>query len=294
MRLRLFVRPVPAALPSLALLALALAVSLPAVARAQVDSREGIYLQNQIQELKHDIQVLREQGGQSGSAGGGSMLGGARGGAPAAVGSGDLATSLLDRVSRLEDEVRSLRGKIDELNNSQKQMNDDLSKRIDDLNFKIDNPSAAPPAPVPMPAAGKGAPIPLVTTPAPKRTPEMAMQDGNAALARRDYATAETAAREVIASKSPRAYDAQFLLAQALAGKKDYQGAAVAYDDAYNRARTGNHAQDSLLGLANSLIDIGEKRAACATLDKLRTEFPTPRNDLKQPITRARTAAGCH
>ena len=39
-------------------------------------------------------------------------------------------------------------------------------------------------------------------------------------------------------------------------------------------ARTGAHAPDALLGLANALTGLGDKRAACATLDKLRTEFP--------------------
>jgi TolA-binding protein len=122
----------------------------------------------------------------------------------------------------------------------------------------------------------------------------MAMQEGNAALARRDYAAAEAAAREVMRfPQSPRATDAQFLLAQSLAGKRDFQGAAVAYDDTYNRARAGTLAQPSLLGLANALTAINEKRAACVTLDKLKAEFPTPRADLREPIAAARQRAGC-
>ena len=121
------------------------------------------------------------------------------------------------------------------------------------------------------------------------------MQEGNAALARRDYANAETAAREVLTfPKSPRAYDGQFLLAQAQAGKKDFQGAAVAYDDTYNKSRTGAHAQDALIGLANSLSALNEKKAACATLDRMRAEFPTPRADLKDGVAGARNRAGCH
>jgi TolA-binding protein len=276
------------------LLAFGLVALLPAAGRAQVETREGIYLQNQIQELKRDIQALKDQIGQTGS-GGGSALGGARSAPAAPAPSGDIATALLDRVSRLEDEVRTLRGRTDELANTQKQMNDDLSKQIEDLNFKIDNGAqTAPAAPAGKPVAGKPGPMPLATAPKAGRTPEAALQEGNAALARRDYVAAETAAHEVIGSKSPRAYDGQFLLAEVLTGKKDYQGAAVAYDDAYNRAKTGAHAQDSLLGLANSLTTIGEKRAACATLDKLKAEFPNPRNDLKQPIAAARARAGCH
>jgi TolA-binding protein len=284
--------------PSLPLLLLALAglavLSAPA-ARAQVETREGIYLQNQIQELKRDIQALREQAGRSGgSSSGGSLLGGGSAPAPApSAASGDALAMLLERVTRLEDEVRQLRGRTDELANAQKQMNDDLSKQIEDLNFRLDNSGAKPAAPkppaaAPQPATGQPA------APAARRTPEVAMQEGNAALARRDYATAETAAREVLTGpKTPRAYDAQFLLAQALAGKKDFQGAAIAYDDTYNRSRTGAHAQDALLGLANALNAIGEKRAACATLDKLRAEFRSPRADLKEPIVKARQSAAC-
>ena len=282
-------RPVSPIRLALVLLA-AWIMSVPA-ARAQVETREGIFLQNQIQELKRDIQALREQLRSSG----GSALGAVYSSPPAA--SGDVTAALLDRVGRLEDEVRQLRGRADEAANAQKRMGEDLSKRIEDLAFKIDNagskPGTAPARPV-APANPPSVTTPAVTTPSGKRTAEVAMQEGNAALARRDYLAAEAAAREVLAvPKSPRATDAQFLLAQVLAGKKDFQGAAVAYDDSYNRARTGSHAQDSLLGLANALNAIGEKRASCATLDKLRAEFPTPRADLKEPIGSARQRAGC-
>jgi TolA-binding protein len=120
------------------------------------------------------------------------------------------------------------------------------------------------------------------------------MQEGNAALARRDYATAEQAAREVLANRtSPRAYDAQLLLAQALAGQRQFPQAAIAYDDAYNRSRKGSHAQDALLGLANSLTAINEKKAACDTLARLRSEFPQPRADLRDNIAAAHQKAGC-
>ena len=83
---------------------------------------------------------------------------------------------------------------------------------------------------------------------------------------------------------SPRAYDAQFLLAQALMGQRQYSQAAIAYDDTYNRSRKGAHAPDALLGLANSLIAINEKKAACDTLTKLRAEYPSPRPDIREAI----------
>ena len=284
------------------LLAVLALLAIPGLASAQVESREGIALQNQIQELKRDIQALRDAVNR-GTPSGSSTRGANR--APAPSGNADTATALLERVARLEDDVRQLRGQIDETANAQKRMGEDLGKQIDDLTYKIGAGAkadpAAPPGAIPPRSPGAAPAIPPAAAPGTppgtqiaKRTAEVALQDGNAALARRDYAVAEASAREVIATpKSPRIYDAQFLLAQALNGKKDYQGAAVAFDDTYNRARTGAKAQDSLLGLANALTSIGEKRAACATLDKLKAEFATPRADLKDPIAGARQRAAC-
>ena len=120
------------------------------------------------------------------------------------------------------------------------------------------------------------------------------MQDANTALARRDYQRAEAAAREVLANRtSPRAYDAQLVLAQALAGERQYPQAAIAFDDAYNRSRKGIHAQDALLGLANSLAAINEKKAACDTVTRLRTEFPQARPDVRESAAAIRGRLGC-
>jgi TolA-binding protein len=265
-------------------------------AQAQVESREGIQLQNQILELRHQLQMLRDQI----SAGGGSALGSARqppSYPPPSGTAADVTSQLLERVSRLEDEVRTLRGRVDEVNNALQQQNADLTKQIQDLNFKLGNappPSGKAAAATPVPPPAAPAELPAATAPPRHRPPELALQEGNAALARRDYSAAEADAREVLAGpRSPRDMDARFLLARALAGKRDYANAAVAYDDAYKASRTGPHAQDSLLGLASSLSTLGEKRAACATLDQLKAEFPTPRPDLREQISAVRQQAAC-
>ena len=126
------------------------------------------------------------------------------------------------------------------------------------------------------------------------RTAEAALREGEAALARRDYAAAEAAAREVLGSGSAtRAADAQFLLAQSLAGARNYPQAAVAYDDAYRRAPTGPHAQESLLGMASALAGVGAKPAACAALDKLRAEFLTQRAGVRDAAAALRQREAC-
>ncbi len=261
---------------------------------AQMETREGIALQNQILQLQQEVQSLASRGGPPSS----SVYQGG-GGAPA---NGDLVAQLLDRVSRLEDQVRDLRGRMDELQNTAQQQTADLNKQVGDLRFQVQNgagavaPSLAPPsltsAPPASPSPGALGTVPQAGV---RRPPELAMQEGNAALARRDYPTAEAAAREVLqtSARSPRAYDAQFLLAQSLLGQHNYQAAAVAYDDTYNRSRTGIRAQDSLLGLANALTGLNDRQAACGALDKLRMEFPNPRADIRAGEAGARGRAGC-
>ena len=286
---------------------------------SQVESREGIALQNQILELQRQVQGLQSQVGRGGSP---SYLGGGYPTPPPTGSSSDLLTQLLSRVSALEDQVRQLRGRVDELQNQVDRQSADLGKRIDDLAFQVQSPGGAPPPgagglapgqqfqpqPQPVQPTLSPPPGPLSLAPPPqpplqpqappapvRRTPELAIQDGNAALARRDYMAAEQAAREVLTNNrtSPRAYDAQFLLAQALMGQRQYSQAAIAYDDTYNRSRRGVHAQDALLGLANSLIAINEKKAACDTLGKLRAENPTPRPDLREAIAGTAQRGGC-
>ncbi len=351
---------------------MAVLLALPIAGHAQVESREGIALQNQLYKLQQDIQLLRSDVDRGGGGGGG--------------GGGEIAAQLLSRVQAMEEQVRQLRGRIDETQNLMTRHNADLSKRIDDLTFQLNLqqgkggtsppplasaqlPGPPPvrevaPKPAPSQETARQEPAPKVSLPAPplpsvilpprspppqsftfnqipdpmreiptpparvdparpvppkpaaplanteptptpepaaaeippggKRTPELALQEGHAALARRDYAAAEKAAREVMANRaSPRAYDGQFLLAQALSGEKQFAQAAIAYDDAYNRSHKGRHAQDALLGLAGALTAINEKKAACDTLGRMRTEFPEVRADLRDPITRTNERAGC-
>jgi len=285
-------------------LTLLLVLSTPVgLARAQVESREGIALQNQILDLRRQVQILQDQGARGGNV---SPSRPPIPYVPPATGSGDLVAQLLSHVDALEEQVRQLRGRIDETQNQVQRQGADLAKRIDDMAFQTQTPtgarghagaSPAPPPPQPGalvpagPSPGSGGP----PSPPVRRTPELSMQEGNAALGRRDYTTAEQAAREVLTSSrtSPRAYDAQFLLAQALMGQRQYSQAAIAYDDTYNRARKGAHAPDALLGLANALIAINEKKAACDSLGKLRSDYPTLRPDQRDAVAASGQRAGC-
>jgi TolA-binding protein len=122
------------------------------------------------------------------------------------------------------------------------------------------------------------------------------LHTAQAALARHDYATAETNAKAVLANtkSSAEGYKAQYILAQSLAGQNRPSDAAIAYDNAYNRDRTGPYAPGSLLGLANALTDIQQASAACDTLASLNSQFPTPPAGMGPSIQAAEKRANCN
>jgi TolA-binding protein len=286
---------------ALAALILAAPLLLPAASRpaqAQAESREGIYLQNQILQLRQELDQARR---------GGSALGAQAPSAPppragAGAPQGEMVGALLDRVTSLEDEVRRLRGRLDEAEYRGRTLAQTVEKLQGDMDYRFQQmegqggarPSAtAPAAAAPRPAAPPAAPAPAAAAPT-ARPPERAIADGQAALNRRDYPAAEAAAREALAVRgSPRATDAQLLLGDALAGKRDFAGAALAYNDAYTRGRTGPRAPEALLGLAGAFTSLNSKREACETLDDLRSNFPNLRGPLAERSAESRRRAGC-
>jgi TolA-binding protein len=270
---------------------LPLLMAAPAV--AQMDSREGIALQNQILQLRNEVEQLRRSGGGGGYVPAPVPSGRAGGGA-----SSELTGQLLDRVNQLDEEVRRLRGRSDEAEFRNRTLQQQVEKLQGDMDYRLQQlenggggTSRTAPAPAPAVApAAPSAPPAAANTP---RTAERALADGQAALSRRDYAAAEAAAREVVASRGARAQDGQLLLADALLGRRDYANAAIAYDDAYKRNRQAARAPEAMVGLANAFIGLNAKREACDTLNNLRSEFPRLSGNLATRATEARGRAGC-
>ncbi|MBV1832253.1 hypothetical protein HNW77_15590 [Komagataeibacter sp. AV436] len=207
---------------------------------------------------------------------------------------GNLTLQLLDRVNTLEEQTREMRGQIDQLTNQVQQQNAAMSKQIDDMNFAMQQHGhAAPAVPAPVTAAAGVTP----TAPAPttaKRSPDDVLKAGNDALLQHDYATAQADAQQVLSGpKSARQIDAQYLLAQSLAGQKQYRQSALAYYDTYNRAPHGQRAPSALLGVAATLVALNDKASACQALDKLASEFPTPAPRIKAAEQVYRKRAKC-
>jgi TolA-binding protein len=280
-----------------------LALALAGPAAAQMETREGIALQNQILQLRQEIEQLRRSGG-----GGGFVAPPVAPGRPGFPpgGGGELVPQLLDRVNNLEEEVRRLRGRNDVLENQNRRLQQDVEKLQGDLDFRFSQLEGRggaapapqrPPAPVPPVARPDAPAAPTAPTPpaaAGPRPPERAIAEGQAALGRRDFAAAEAAAREALASRSGAQQVAgQILLGDALAGRRDFGNAAIAYNEAYTRARTGPRAPEALVGLANAFIGLNERRTACDTLADLRSQFPNLSGPLAERAQQARQRAGC-
>lgn len=217
------------------------------------------------------------------------------GSAHAAGDSGNLTLQLLDRVNTLEEQTREMRGQIDQLTNQVQQQNAAMSKQIDDMNFAMQQHwHAAPAVPAPVTAASGMTPAAAPATATAKRSPDDVLKAGNDALLQHDYATAQADAQQVLSGpKSPKQIDAQYLMAQSLAGQKQYRQSALAYYDTYNRAPHGQRAPSALLGVAATLVALNDKASACQALDKLSSEFPTPAPRIKAAELVYRKRAKC-
>ena len=277
---------------ALLLLTLPVALASAPPVRAQVESREGIALQNQILQLRQELDQVRRGGGGGYAP---ALPPPSRGGA--AGGGGELMGSLLDRVNALEDEVRRLRGQAEQNDYRIRTLQGTVEKLQGDLDYRLQQIEGRGGAPAPqrqgtvLPAPGAA---PGSTAAGGPRPPERALADGQAAIGRRDYASAEAAAREVLATRgTARAQDAQILLGDALAGKRDFQNAALAYDDAYRRNRQSARAPEALLGLATAFQGFNARREACQTLDDLRSEFPRLGGALAERAQQTARSAGC-
>jgi TolA-binding protein len=276
-------------------------------ALAQMESREAIALQNEILRLRQEMEALRRGGlpPPSGYVAPPSPR------APAGPQS-ELVPQLLDRVARLEEELRSVRGRAEQAEFRERDLRERVEKLQGDIDFRLrqieeqrggggaapPRPAAPPPAAAQAPPAASPAAPPVPPPQAPPtplaRPPQRALADGQAALGRRDYISAEAAAREVLAARDPaRMTDAQILLGDALIGKRDFAGAAIAYDDAYRRNQQGSRAAEAMLGVANALIGLNNNRDACGQLNDLRSRYPNHTGAMAERVGEARRRAQC-
>lgn len=278
---------------------LAMLLALAAPASAQVDSREGIALQNQILELRRDIEALRAQGG------------GGRVPPPVVAGGGgggnEVLARLVERVGALEEQVRSLRGRVDELDNRNTQLRAELDKQRQDFEFRLEQGAGAPRAPGGAPAAqgagqaaaaGAGAAAGAAAAAA---TTRPAGADGiftaaQTAFRANQFQESDRLFRDFVRQfgNDRRAPEAFWAIGQGQLNRREWAQAALAFDESYRRFPRGAFAQESLLGLGNALAGLGDRTAACAAYDRLGSEFATTMKPaVRTALQPARQRASC-
>ncbi len=305
----------------------AFAAATPAM--AQLDSREAIALQNQILELRRDLQALQGRLGGAVAPPPAPVAPPVGSAAPLAGSQQELLTRLLERVSALETEIRLLRGRSDETQNALRELQSTVEKNREDLEYRLSaleggrgaatrpaasgqpaaapaqqgtaaaaqgNAAARPPATPPQQQAALPVP-PAAPAQAPRtRTQAQILTAAQEALRRQDWATAEREAQAFIATypRDPRVGEAYAIRAEALFGRREFTQAALAFDDARSRVTDRSRRQEVLLGLGRSLAAINERDSACEVFRQLASDFATDmRADVREVLSRERAPLRC-
>jgi tol-pal system protein YbgF len=130
---------------------------------------------------------------------------------------------------------------------------------------------------------------------APSATPKDEYDLAYGYVLHKDYALAEDSFR-VFLKKYPGdrlVPDANYWLGEAMFQRQRYRDAAESFLTVSTKYETASKAPDALLRLGQSLAALGEKDAACATLNEVGRKYPRASVVLKQGVEREQKRAGC-
>ena len=111
----------------------------------------------------------------------------------------------------------------------------------------------------------------------------------------KDYAGAEIAFSQLVNAypNDALAANAQYWLGESYYVRGQYKNAADAFLKGYKKYKSGDKAPDTLLKLGMALAELGQKDAACSTLDELKTKYPKAPEHIGEEAKAWRTKAGC-
>ncbi len=206
------------------------------------------------------------------------------------------------RITEIEDQLRTLTGHWEESSHKLDSFASRLEKLISDVDFRlsvIERKLAAttvkPPEPagevtpgtIPedAPAAGTigtlssteaAAPTPPAQPALPEGTPKEQYDHAFGLLQQADYGRAEKALQAFIEGhpKHELTGNAYYWLGETYYVRENYEQAAVTFLKAFQTFPKSNKAPANLLKLGMTFGRLGGKKEACATFDKLATEFP--------------------
>ncbi len=114
-------------------------------------------------------------------------------------------------------------------------------------------------------------------------------------LRQTNYDQAEVALKQFIEAhgSNPLAGNARYWLGETYYVRADYQKAAQFFFEAFRSNPKAKKAPDMLLKLGMSLARLGKKNEACATYNKVKSDFANSLPRIKAALTRQRQQSGC-
>ncbi|WP_428031198.1 tol-pal system protein YbgF [Ancylobacter sp.] len=238
----------------------------------------------------------------------------------------DETESMVTRIDRLESQLRQMTGQMEQLQYRNQQLEQQVrmlqggtgaavppvaeTGRRSDV-FDPSAQASAPGAPRPLGATAPSgpagnAPMDLGTLsgavagggaapPPAGNTPKDLFDVAFGSLQRQDYAVAgQTFEQFVKLYPNDRAApDAYYWLGESQYLRKSYKEAAQNFLKVSTDFPNAVKAPDALLRLGQSLAAIGEKDAACATLNAVGNKYPRASATIKQGVEREQKRAGC-
>ena len=242
-----------------------------------------------------------------------------------------VAARLEVRLTQLETELRNMTGLTEELNHAVRQFNSRLAKLVSDIDTRLSaiersrasalagqstpgggaNPKTSSRTPpggagtlgvLPRDAvsgsgskSGKGsqtAKARKLPKGPPKKQYDYAI---SLMLEQQNFGAAEKALRAFIAANPSHGLtsNAHYWLGETYYVRKNYQQAAFAFADGFQKFPRASKAADSLLKLGMSLGHLGRRNEACTAFSRLLDNFPKVRGRLKARVSRQQRKLKC-
>lgn len=245
---------------------LAVTVALPAAAQDPTLAD----LRAELTDLRGQLQTLRSELVASGAAG-------------FEAAGGDTA---IDRMNAMEQRLARLTDRTEQLQNRIDRITADGSRRIADIEFRLcEMDEGCDLAALTMQDLGR------TSSPVPNLGPATPQAGGDKPAAAGEQADFDAAQQALVSGDFRRAADmfgavaeahaggpltaeALFLRGAALDSAGDAKGAAAAWLEGFAADPDGQHAAESLLGLARVIADEGDPAAACLYLAEIPARFP--------------------
>lgn len=110
-----------------------------------------------------------------------------------------------------------------------------------------------------------------------------------------DFGRAENALKAFVAANPTHrlAGNAQYWLGETYYVRRDYQNAAIAFAEGFQKYPNSEKAPDNLLKLGMAMGQLNQKPKACGTLSELEKRYPQASASIKQATQREKQRLGC-